>query len=404
MANDFQKMAKRDYYEVLGVPKNADEASMKSAYRKLAMQHHPDRNPGDKAAEDKFKEAAEAYDVLSNPDKKARYDRMGHAGVDGSMGGGGRGGGGGHFTSMEDIFAHFGDIFGDGGQSQSGNPFESFFGNQGGGGQRRSQGTRGTNLRIKVRLTLEEVATGVQKKIKVRKQMSCETCHGSGAKDANAVSTCQTCRGSGYVRQVRTTFLGQMATTTGCPTCKGSGRVVTANCNSCRGEGTIFGEETLDLQIPAGVADGMELQVGGKGNAGTKGGGNGDLYISIEEVPHETLHREGINVHHEVFISFADASLGTTVEVPTLDGRVKMRINPGTQSGKVLRLADKGLPSIQQYNKRGDQLVHVNIWTPKRLTDEERNLLEKMQNMSNFQPKPEKEDRGFFEKLRDIFR
>ena len=402
MANDFQRMAKRDYYEVLGVPKGSDEASMKSAYRKLAMQHHPDRNPGDKAAEDKFKEAAEAYDVLSNPDKRARYDRMGHAGVDGSMGGGGGRGGGG-FTSMEDIFAHFGDIFGDGGASQSGNPFESFF-SGGSGGQRRPQGQRGTNLRIKVRLTLEEVATGVQKKIKVRKQMSCEVCHGSGAKDANAVSVCPTCRGAGAVRQVRTTFLGQMATTSTCPTCRGAGRVITSNCQNCRGEGTTYGEETLDLQIPAGVADGMELQVGGKGNAGSKGGGSGDLYISIEEVPHETLHREGINLHYEAFINFADAALGTTVEVPTLDGRVKMRVNPGTQSGKVLRLADKGLPSIQQYNKRGDQLVHINIWTPKRLSDEERALLEKMQNMPNFQPKPEKEDRGFFEKLRDIFR
>jgi molecular chaperone DnaJ len=389
-------MAKRDYYEVLGVPKNADDNSIKQSYRKMAMQYHPDRNPGDKAAEDKFKEAAEAYEILSNADKRARYDRLGHAGVDGNSG---YGGGGGGFNSAEDIFSAFGDIFGD----MGGSPFESFFGNSGGGGQRRPQGQRGTNLRIKVRLSLEEVAQGVTKKIKVKKQGTCNVCNGSGAKDSNSVTTCGTCKGSGYVRQVRNTFLGQMATTTACPTCKGNGRVITANCNNCRGEGTIFGEETIDLQIPAGVQDGMQLQLSGKGNAGAKGGGAGDLIIIIEEAPHESFQREGMNIHHELYINFADAALGTSVEVPTLDGRVRIKIPAGTQAGKVFRLEGKGLPSVQSYGK-GDELVHVSIWTPKKLNDDERILMERLRSMPNFQPTPDKEDKGFFDRLKDMFK
>ena len=389
-------MAKRDYYEVLGVPKNADESAIKQSYRKLAMQFHPDRNPGDKAAEEKFKEAAEAYEILSNPDKRARYDRMGHAGVDGNSG---FGGGGGGFSNAEDIFSAFGDIFGD----MGGSPFESFFGGGGGGGQRRQQGQRGSNLRIKVRLTLEEIAQGVTKKIKVKKQTSCTTCNGSGAKDSNSVTTCNTCKGSGYVRQVRNTFLGQMATTTACPTCKGSGRVITANCASCRGEGTIYGEETIDIQIPAGVADGMQLQLSGKGNAGAKGGGAGDLIISIEEAPHEHFQREGMNIHHELYVNFADAALGTSVEVPTLDSRVRIKVPAGTQAGKIFRLEGKGLPSVQSYGK-GDQLVHINIWTPKKLNDDERVMLERLRSMPNFQPNPDKEDKGFFDRLKDMFK
>lgn len=388
-------MAKRDYYEVLGVPKNADESAIKQAYRKLAMQYHPDRNPGDKAAEDKFKEAAEAYEILSNADKRARYDRLGHAGVDGNSG---YGGGGGGFNNAEDIFSAFGDIFGD----MGGSPFESFFGG-GGGGQRRPQGQRGSNLRIKVKLSLEEIAQGVTKKIKVKKQTTCNVCNGSGAKDSNSVTTCGTCKGSGYVRQVRNTFLGQMATTTACPNCKGNGKIITANCNNCRGEGTIYGEETIDLQIPAGVADGMQLQLSGKGNAGPKGGGPGDLIIIIEEAPHEHFQREGMNIHHELFINFADAALGTNVEVPTLDGKVRIKIPAGTQAGKVFRLEGKGLPSVQSYGK-GDELVHVNIWTPKKLNDDERVLLERLRSLPNFHPNPDKEDKGFFDKLKDMFK
>ena len=388
-------MAKRDYYEVLGVVKNADGDAIKQSYRKLAMQYHPDRNPGDKASEEKFKEAAEAYEVLSSADKRARYDRLGHAGVDGNSG---YGGGGSHFNSAEDIFSAFGDIFGE----MGGSPFESFFGGSG-GGQRRPQGQRGSNLRIKVRLSLEEIAQGVTKKIKVKKQISCNVCHGSGAKDSNSVTTCNTCKGSGYVRQVRNTFLGQMATTSACPTCKGNGRVVTANCGNCKGEGTLFGEEMIDLQIPAGVADGMQLQLSGKGNAGAKGGGAGDLIISIEEAPHEYFQREGMNVHHELYVNFADAALGTSVEVPTLDGRVRIKIPAGMQAGKVFRLEGKGLPSVQSYGK-GDQLVHVNIWTPKKINDDERALLERLRSMPNFQPNPDKEDKGLFDRLKDMFK
>ncbi len=392
-------MAKRDYYEVLGVPKNADADTVKKAYRKKALEFHPDRNPGDKAAEDKFKEAAEAYEILSNADKKARYDRYGHAGVDPNMGGGGFRGGQGGMT-MEDIFAQFGDIFGGGGGS-GGSPFDEFFrGGQRGGG--RPMGQRGSNLRIKVKLTMEEIATGVAKKIKVNKQVNCHTCGGSGAKDKSSVQTCGTCRGSGYVRQVRSTFLGQMQTTTTCPTCQGSGETITANCHVCKGDGRVYGEETIEIDIPAGVAEGMQLSLGGKGNAGAKGGPNGDLLINVEEVPHEHLIRDGLNVVFDLHLNFADAAIGTSVEVPTIEGPVKIKVPPGTQAGKIFRLKGKGLPSVQSYEK-GDQLIQVNVWTPKKLTDEERRLLEKLRDMPNFKPAPEKGERGFFDKMKDYF-
>lgn len=387
-------MAKRDYYEILGVPKNADEATLKKAYRKVAMEFHPDRNPGNAEAEEKFKEAAEAYEVLSDPDKKARYDRFGHAGVDGMGGGGGFQGGG---MNMEDIFSQFGDIFGDGG-----NPFESFFGGGGRGGGGRSQGQKGSNLRVKLSLNLEEIAHGVAKKIKVRKQVSCATCNGSGAKDRNAVSTCNTCRGSGYVRQVKQTFLGTMQTTAACPACHGSGQTISAFCGSCKGEGRVMGEETLEINIPAGVEDGMQLSMRGKGNAGMRGGPYGDLLITIEEEQHEELHREGNNIVYDLYINFADAALGTTSEVPTIDGRVKIKIPPGTQSGKIFRLKDKGLPNVQAHG-RGDQLVHVNVWTPRKLSDDEKVLMEKMRDMPNFAPSPGKGEKSFFERMKDYF-
>jgi molecular chaperone DnaJ len=391
-------MAKRDFYDVLGVAKNADADTIKKAYRKKALEYHPDRNPGDKAAEEKFKEAAEAYEILSNADKKARYDRYGHAGVDPNMGGGGFRGGQGGMT-MEDIFSQFGDIFGGGGGG--GSPFDEFFrGQRGGGG--RPQGQRGSNLRIKVKLTLEEIATGVHKKIKVNKQVHCQTCGGSGAKDKSSVQTCGTCRGSGYVRQVRSTFLGQMQTTTTCPTCQGSGETITANCVTCKGGGLVYGEETIDIDIPAGVAEGMQLSLGGKGNAGAKGGPNGDLLINVEEIPHEHLQRDGLNIVYDLHINFADAALGTSVEVPTIEGPVKIKVPNGTQAGKIFRLKGKGLPSVQSYEK-GDQLIQVNVWTPKKLTDEERRMLEKMREMPNFNPAPEKGERGFFDKMKDYF-
>lgn len=388
-------MAKRDYYDVLGVAKNADADALKKAYRKLAIQYHPDKNPGDKAAEEKFKEAAEAYEVLSDADKRARYDRYGHAGVD-PNGMGGFGGTGG--MTMEDIFSQFSDIFGD-----SGSPFGQFFDQRGGGGGSRPRGQKGTNLRIKVSLTLEEIAAGVTKKIKVKKQVTCDVCNGTGAKDASSVSTCNTCKGAGYVRQVKNTFLGQMQTTVGCPTCGGTGTVVTANCPKCKGDGVVYSEEMVDLEIPAGVEEGMQLSLRGKGNAGLKGGPAGDLLITIEEKEHEFLQRDGMNLVHDLYINFADAALGTSVEVPTIDGRVKIKVPPGTQSGKIFRLKDKGLPSVQTYG-RGDQLIHVNVWTPKKFNDEEKQLLERLRHMPNFKPQPMKGEKGFFEKMKDYFK
>lgn len=391
-------MAKRDYYEVLGVPKSADETIVKKAYRKIAMKFHPDRNPDNKEAEDKFKEAAEAYEVLSDVNKKAKYDRFGHAGM-GQQGGFGGGGGRGGMT-MEDIFSQFGDVFGDGGS-----PFESFFGGSGGGGgSQRAQGQKGSNLRIKVRLTLEDIANGVTKKIKVKKQLTCKTCSGSGAKDARSVATCGTCRGSGYVRQVKSTFLGQMQTTVACPTCAGSGQQITAKCGTCSGVGKTNGEETIEIEIPAGVGEGMQLSMRGKGNAGAKGGPNGDLLVSIEEIPHESLQRDSQNVIYELYLNFADAALGTSIEVPTIETgkNAKIKIPAGTQAGKMFRLRGKGLPGVQTYGV-GDQLIHVNIWTPKELSDEDIELLEKMRESKNFDPLPGKYEKGFFDRMKDYF-
>jgi molecular chaperone DnaJ len=389
-------MAKRDYYEVLGVAKSADAETLKKAYRKLAMQYHPDRNPDDKTAEAKFKEVSEAYEVLNDPQKRALYDRLGHDGVDGQGGfGGGRGGRGGFST--DEAFETFNEFFG--GMGGGGGAFESFFGGGRGGGQ---QAQRGSNLRIKVKMTLEEIAAGYQKKIKVKKQVTCNTCNGSGAKDRNSVTTCTTCRGSGYVRQMRNTFLGQMQTTVPCTTCKGSGQMITSNCGTCKGEGTVYGEETIDIKIPAGVSDGMQLSLSGYGNAGPKGAGNGDLIINIEEVPHEHFVRDGMNVIHELFVNMADAALGTSIEVPTLTGKVRLKIPAGTPSGKTFRLEGKGLPSVQSYGV-GDQLVNISVWVPRKLNDEERGLLEKLRNMPNFQPNPTKEDRSFFDRMKDLF-
>ncbi len=379
---------KRDYYEILGVNKNADQITIKKAYRKVALKFHPDRNPDNKEAEENFKEAAEAYEVLSDEQKKARYDRYGHAGVSGNAGGFSGGS-----MNMDDIFEHFGDIFGDGGS-----PFDSFFG----GRRTSSRGQRGSNLRIKVALTLEEIAKGISKKIKVKKQSNCSQCGGSGAKDASSISTCNTCRGSGYVRQVKSTFLGQMQTTTACPTCKGSGQSVTAVCTKCKGDGRQYAEETVDIEIPPGVAEGMQLSMRGKGNAGKSGGSAGDLLIVIEEIEHESFNRDGNNIIYDLFLNFADAALGTSVQVPTLDGKVKIKIPPGSPAGKIFRLKGKGLPEVQGYRK-GDQLINVNIWTPKKLTSEEKKLLEKMKAMQGFAPAPEKNEKGFFERMKDMF-
>ena len=391
-------MAKRDFYEILGVAKDADESAIKKAYRKTAMKFHPDRNPGDATAEEKFKEAAEAYEMLSDPQKRARYDRFGHAGVSGNAGGGGGFRGGANGMTMDDIFSQFGDIFG--GQES---PFGSFFGGQGGGGgRRRPTGERGSNLRIKVKLTVEEIANGVTKKIKVKKQISCKTCNSTGAKSASGVSTCNTCNGQGVVRRVSNTFLGQMQTTVNCPTCSGSGQVVKDKCGNCQGQGREYGQETISIEIPAGVTDGMQLSMRGKGNAGKNGGPNGDLLINIEEVQHEHLQRDGSNLIYELYINFADAALGTSVEVPTIENKVRIKVPPGTQAGKIFRLKGKGLPSVQTYGT-GDQLIHVNIWTPKKLSSDGRKILEKMKNLPEFDPKPAKGEQGWFKKMRDYF-
>ena len=389
-------MSKRDFYEILGVSKSASADEIKKAYRKVAMQFHPDRNPGDKPAEEKFKEAAEAYEILSDGDKKAKYDRFGHQAFGpGTGGGSGFGGGGG--MDMNDIFSQFGDIFGDEG-------FGGFFG---GGGSRskssRATGQRGSNLRIKLKLSFEEIANGVNKKVNVKKHVTCTTCGGNGAKDKNSVQTCGTCNGSGQVKRVTNTFLGQMQTVNTCPSCNGQGNTVTAKCAGCKGEGRMYGEETISIDIPAGVQDGMQLSMSGKGNAGERGGSPGDLIIMIEEEPHESLHRDGLNVAYDLYITIPDAVFGTSVEVPTIDGRAKIKIPPGTQSGKIFRLKGKGFPEVQGYAK-GDQLINVNIWTPQQVSDEERAALEKMQLSENFKPKNTKGEKSFYDRIKEAFR
>lgn len=387
-------MAKRDYYEILGVSKSASADEIKKAYRKVAMQSHPDRNPGDKQAEENFKEAAEAYEVLSDQEKKAQYDRYGHAGM-----AGGRGSGGGQGMNMDDIFSQFGDIFGD-------DIFGSFFGGGGGGGRQRSggrsRGTRGSNLRIKLKMNFEEIAKGASKTVKVKKYTGCTSCGGSGAKDKGAVQSCGTCGGSGQVRKVTNTFLGQMQTVGTCTTCNGEGSTITSKCTSCKGEGRVYTEETISIDIPAGVQDGMQLSLSGKGNVGERGGASGDLIVLIEEESHPELQRDNLNVIFDMHISFTDAVFGASLEVPTIDGRAKIKIPPGTQSGKIFRLKGKGFPAINSYEK-GDQLIHVNVWTPQELSAEEKSMMEKLAASKNFQPHPEKNEKSFFSKMKEMF-
>lgn len=379
-------MSKRDYYEILGVSKNATKDELKKAYRQMALKFHPDRNPGDKEAEEKFKEAAEAYEVLNDDEKRARYDRFGHAGVGGAASGGGYGGGG---MTMEDIFSHFGDIFGD--------AFGGFGGSR--GGQRVN---KGSNLRVKVRLTLEEIAKGTEKKLKVEKYISCDSCGGSGAASGSSYSTCSVCRGSGMVTRVTRTILGQMQTSSVCEHCGGEGKIITHKCTKCYGEGVIKGNEVITVNVPAGVAEGMQMNVPGKGNAARRGGVNGDLLVVFAEEPHSELKREGNELFYNLFISFPDAALGANVEVPTIDGKVKIKIEPGTQPGKILRLKGKGLPEVNSYST-GDMLVFVNVWVPQQLTKEEKKVVEKMAESSSYKPNPNTEDRSFFEKMKNFF-
>lgn len=383
-------MAKRDYYTVLGVERNADEATIKKAYRQCALKYHPDKNPGNKEAEEKFKEAAEAYEVLSNADKRAKYDRFGHDGLK-NMGGGAYSGGG---MSMDDIFSQFGDIF------ENAFGFGGFSGFGGRGSQRRVN--RGTNLRVKVKLTLEEISKGVEKKLKVQKYVPCSECSGSGARGGGSYNTCSTCHGTGQVTRVTNTFLGQMQTSSTCPSCGGEGRTISDKCPGCAGNGVVRGEEVVTVNIPAGVAEGMQLSMSGKGNAAARGGIPGDLLILIEEQKHPHLVRDGNNLLFEQYISFPEAALGNSIEVPTLEGKARIKIEPGTQSGKVLRLKGKGLPSVDSYN-RGDLLVSINVWTPENLTRAEREILEKLMSSPNFQPTPSGKEKNFYERMREYF-
>jgi len=389
-------MSKRDYYEILEVSKSATQEEIKKAYRKQAIKYHPDKNPGDKDAEAKFKEAAEAYEILSNPDKRSRYDRYGHAGVGGASGGGGFGGG----MTMEDIFENFGDIFG----SAFGGSFGGFsgFGGFGSSRQRGKRVNKGSNLRVKVSLTLKDIAYGVNKKIKVNKYVACDTCGGTGAKDASSFHTCSTCHGTGQVTRVTSTFLGQMQTTSACPTCGGEGKTITNKCNTCFGEGIVKGTEVISLDIPAGVAEGMQLSVSGKGNAARRGGINGDLIVLIQEEKHPELVRDGNDLIHGLYLTFAQAALGDTVEIPTVDGKVKIKIDAGTQPGKILRLRGKGLPEVNGYGK-GDLLVNINVWVPKNLTKEEQKLIEQLSSSVNFKPDPTAADKTFFERMKSFF-
>ena len=382
-------MSKRDYYEVLEVAKTATVEEIKKAYRKKAIQYHPDKNPGDKEAEEKFKEAAEAYEVLSDPDKRSRYDQFGHQGVNGGFGGGFGGGG----MSMEDIFSHFGDIFG--------GSFGGFGGFSSGGSRSRRRTNRGSDLRVKVKLTLKEIATGVEKKIKVKKYVSCKACNGTGAEKGTSYTTCSTCNGSGVVTRVQQTILGAMQSTTTCPTCGGEGRIITKKCPECNGEGVRLEEEVITLNIPAGVADGMQLSMSGKGNAARHGGVNGDLLILIEEEPHPELLRDENDLIYNLLLNFSTAALGGTVEVPTIDGKAKVKIDAWTQPGKVLRLRGKGLPSVNRYGV-GDLLVNVSVYVPESLNTEEKRTIEKLGSSKNFVPTQSVKEK-IFSKLRHMF-
>ncbi len=384
-------MTKRDYYEILEVTRTATAEEIKKAYRKKAIQYHPDKNPDNKEAEEKFKEAAEAYEVLSDQNKRSRYDQFGHAGVGGASGNGGFGGG----MTMEDIFSQFGDIFGGHFGGFSG------FGGFGGGGRGGQRVNRGSDLRVKVKLNLKEVASGVEKKIKVKKYVPCKHCNGNGAADSNSYTTCTTCNGTGTVTRIANTILGQMQTTSTCPTCSGDGKIITKKCAQCNGEGIVKDEEIIAINIPAGVGEGMQLSMSGKGNAARRGGVNGDLLIVIEEEIDPELIRDDNDLIYNLLLSFPTAVLGGTVEVPTVDGKAKVTIEPGTQPGKVLRLRNKGLPSINSYGN-GDLLINVSIYVPETVSDTEKKILLEMQEAKNFQPTTAAKE-NIFRKFKKMF-
>ena len=382
-------MSKRDYYEILSVTKTSSSDEIKTSYRKLAMKYHPDRNPGDKEAEEKFKELAEAYEILSDPNKKQRYDQFGHQGV--NMGGAGHG-----FENANDIFSHFGDIFGGGG---GGSIFDEFFGGSGSRrGRQRERGVPGSDLKVTLELSLEEIADGVEKIIKVKKYVSCKTCSGSGAKNENGYVTCQQCSGSGEIRQVSRSVFGQFVNVSACPSCHGEGRIIKEKCEDCRGEGRLRSEEEVTIKVPSGVKDGNYIPLEGQGNAGIRGGQSGDLLIYLEEKEHEHFFRDEDNVIYDLDLSFIDAALGADVIVPTLKGKAKLEIDPGTQSGKILKMKHKGIKRLHS-ESRGDQLIRVNIFTPVKLNSKEKELLKELKKSPNFSPesgKKKKDEKSFF--------
>lgn len=378
-------MAQRDYYEILGVARDASPNEIKKAYRKIALRYHPDKNPDDKASEEKFKEAAQAYEVLSNANTRQQYDKFGHAGVHGPEGRGSE-------MDLETIFAQFSDIFGSGSGA-----FDSFF------GQRRQRVRQGTDLRIKLKLSLQEIVSGVNKKIKIKRYSPCNACGGNGSKDGRSLATCSVCKGTGQNRRVANTMLGQIMTTSPCNACYGEGKTIAVPCNTCQGEGRNLAEEVLNIQIPPGVSEGMQLSMTEKGNAPIRGGIPGNLLIIVEEKVDSVLKREGNHLHYPLYISFAEAALGSEVEVPCVNGTVKMKIPAGIQSGEVLRLRGKGIQDIHGYGQ-GDQLVHVHVWTPQQLTKQERQQLESLKDAPNFTPKPSKKERGIFDRVRAYFR
>ena len=389
-------MAKRDYYEVLGVQKGATAEEIKKAYRKLAVKYHPDKNPGDKEAEEKFKEAAEAYSVLSDADKKARYDQFGHAGVEGAgpdFSGG--------FGNLNDILN---DLFGGGFGGFSG--FGGGFGGFGGGfgsGQRQQRVHRGRGIRVRVKLTLEEIARGVEKEISIEKSVPCPDCGGRGAKNSSDIKTCPACNGSGQVQRVVNSFLGQTVTYSTCQQCGGEGKIISNPCRTCGGSGLVRQRTTIKVKIPAGVEAGMQLTIHGEGHAAKNNGVNGDLLVVIEEQEHKDLKREGNNLFYTKVVSLPDAILGAEVEVPCLDGPYKIKVEPGTQSGTVIRLRNKGLPTVNGYGGAGDMYVKIAVWIPKKLNKEEKEIVEKLRSKESFEPNPTKEDKSFFDKLKDLF-
>jgi len=382
---------KRDYYEVLGVSKNASAEEIKKAYRKKAMEFHPDRNPGNHEAEEKFKEAAEAYDVLSTPEKKSRYDQFGHAGMSGNMGGGGG------FSAdfdLNSIFERFGDLFGGG--------FGGFGGFGSSGSSQRQRVRKGSNLRVTVKLTLDEIARQTEKKLKIKKMISCPDCNGQGTKNKSDLQTCPKCNGRGQVMHQQRSMFGIIQQAVVCDSCNGEGTIIKNPCPTCNGNGIVKGEEIVTINIPAGVEDGMQLSMREKGNAAPRGGVNGDLIVVIEEVEHELFERDGNNLYLNYFISFPQAALGGSVDIPTLDGLARVKIAAGTQGGQILRLQNKGLPELHS-SRKGDLIVNINVWTPKNLTKEEKNMIEKMEQSENFQPKPTKNEKNFFNKVKQFF-